>query len=247
MPQKIRPPRRLISLGETYGHIYVRSVAKTSTSQKKYHARCEVCGSEYIITGQQVLDWAKTDCSFCRSRKKAEDNLVKNRSYEGKIYGNFEILAVSTQKVAGKAQRVASCRCLACGSITDIPLSKILRGVVKECHYCARKNLEIGRTIAEEESKEGTRLSSLMRTSVNKNSRTGHSGVCFSGKRYRAYIVFKRKQFHLGTYDTLEEAVAAREAAEKSIYGDFLSWYQVAYPSEWGRFTARQAKRKDRN
>lgn len=36
--------------------------------------------------------------------------------------------------------------------------------------------------------------------------------------KYRAYINLKRKQKHLGVFDTLEEAKKAREEAEKEIF-----------------------------
>lgn len=49
------------------------------------------------------------------------------------------------------------------------------------------------------------------------NNRQGHTGVCRNASRgdYRAYIKLKKKNMDLGRYKTLEEAIAAREAAEK--------------------------------
>lgn len=49
---------------------------------------------------------------------------------------------------------------------------------------------------------------------VRKNA-TGHTGIGFSGERFKAYFLHR----NLGTFDTIEEAVAAREIAIKSDEG----------------------------
>ena len=47
------------------------------------------------------------------------------------------------------------------------------------------------------------------------NSATGHVGVSFmkTGNKYRAYITVNSRAKHLGVFDTIEEAVAARDSA----------------------------------
>ena len=42
-------------------------------------------------------------------------------------------------------------------------------------------------------------------------------------------IGFKGKAYHLGTYDKLEDAVAARKEAEQRYFGEFLEWYNENY------------------
>ena len=44
--------------------------------------------------------------------------------------------------------------------------------------------------------------------------------------RYRAVICFKGHKTYLGTHDTIEEAVAARKAAEELIYAPFLKEHE---------------------
>lgn len=52
-----------------------------------------------------------------------------------------------------------------------------------------------------------------------KNNRQGHTGVCQSAHSgdFRAYIKLPDRNLDLGRYKTLEEAVAARKAAEKVL------------------------------
>ena len=57
------------------------------------------------------------------------------------------------------------------------------------------------------------------------------------GGRFRAYITFRRKQYYLGTFDQIEDAVHARKEAEDKIYGDFLDWYRETYPDRWERLS----------
>lgn len=51
--------------------------------------------------------------------------------------------------------------------------------------------------------------------SKQSNSTTGYVGVSFmkTKNKYRAYITVDKKAVHLGVFDTIEEAVAARESA----------------------------------
>lgn len=55
----------------------------------------------------------------------------------------------------------------------------------------------------------------------------GVTGVTKRGNRYRAYITFKQKQYHLGYFATFEEAVAARKQAEKDFFGKFLEEHKI--------------------
>ena len=48
-----------------------------------------------------------------------------------------------------------------------------------------------------------------------KNNTTGVRGVYRIWGKYVAKIVFQKKQYHLGSYDSLEEAALARREAEE--------------------------------
>lgn len=75
-------------------------------------------------------------------------------------------------------------------------------------------------------SKENCRWASKSMQVFNRRDtsqyRTGVS-LSESGKRFRAYISFNKKKYNLGTYDTVEEAIEAREVAELYYYGELLS------------------------
>jgi hypothetical protein len=60
---------------------------------------------------------------------------------------------------------------------------------------------------------------------LRRNNTSGQSGVTYAvvgGIEYwKAYVVVKGRQLHLGSYATKEAAIAAREVAEKFTYGKF--------------------------
>lgn len=55
------------------------------------------------------------------------------------------------------------------------------------------------------------------------NNSSGHKGVSFDKSRNKwiAYITFNKKNYNLGRYDKYEDAVIARENAEKEIHKEF--------------------------
>lgn len=60
------------------------------------------------------------------------------------------------------------------------------------------------------------------RTGLQKNNTSGHPGVYWydPNHKWSGKICIKRKIIHLGYFDTIEEAIAARKAAKK-IYHQF--------------------------
>jgi len=62
-----------------------------------------------------------------------------------------------------------------------------------------------------------SRLENNVNTSLSKNSATSVNGVSIHKptNKFRAYINKNYKQIHLGLFDTLEEAIAARDLANK--------------------------------
>lgn len=63
---------------------------------------------------------------------------------------------------------------------------------------------------------EGTCLERLCVTKARADSKSQHVGIYITTNgRYRASIGFKGKRYHLGTFDKLEDAIAARKRGEQ--------------------------------
>jgi hypothetical protein len=69
---------------------------------------------------------------------------------------------------------------------------------------------------------EGTHLGNLINPVLKKNNTSGYNGVHHvqhkTCERWIAQIMFKRKNYYLGSYKTLEEALIARQEAEKLMF-----------------------------
>jgi hypothetical protein len=71
--------------------------------------------------------------------------------------------------------------------------------------------------------REATRSQNLQNAGLRSSNKTGYKGVHFCNERqkYVAQIKINKWPKVLGRFQTLEEAVSARLAAEKMIYGEF--------------------------
>jgi hypothetical protein len=223
-------------------------------SENRAVFRCQKCGAEkeyFISPVRQSAERGKRGCPVCRPKNVPPRRpVVMHEEIVGKRFGQLTVMDVHVGQIrrgAGSIQTaVALCRC-GCGRTTEIPVNRLLQGGAKQCAECARKVLETGHSLMIDSHKEGTSVYSILdNRSLNKNSTTGHRGVSILKPKkkypdapsyYRAYIYFRRTQYHLGIFKDIKDAIAARKRAEKEIYGDFLSWYQENYHEEWERIS----------
>ncbi len=74
-----------------------------------------------------------------------------------------------------------------------------------------------------ENLRAATKSQNMANQGIAKHNTSGIKGVGFmkhTGK-WRAYIQHQSKFYHLGSFDTMEEAVAARSAAAERMQGEF--------------------------
>lgn len=233
--------RDIVSLGEIRGNLKVLEIAQYKP--RKYKVMCLRCGGLFT-TDSQGVTVRNTGCPECKAKdRKNEAIAAYGRKCTGKIFGTLKVLGYG-----GKVRRshAAKCVCLNCGTISLIPYCRL--GVVETCANCARKHLEKGRQETSDLSKGGSSLLGFARTALNKNSTTGYTGVSKTrnGKKFRAYINFQRKQYHLGTYDTPEEAAAAYREAKEKVFGNFKMWYKKNYPDLWERYKDTINKKREK-
>lgn len=238
-----KEPRKTIKVGTTYGTVIVLNKCDTGNDNyRRYSCKCKKCGATFSGTGQQIFEYEKNGCPQCKKKINLARREESYRGYIGRSYGDLTIIGYVGKEAKSYVQDykvpVMLCKCKKCGSETEIPLNRLKAGGAKQCKNCGHKNLSLGRDFIKETSVEGTSVIAIYgRTKINKNSTTGHKGVSYVQKQgmYRAYINFKRKQYYLGMYKKIEDAVSARKEAEKNIYGNFLKWYADTYPQNWDK------------
>ncbi|MBP1549352.1 MAG: hypothetical protein J6A05_05050 [Oscillospiraceae bacterium] len=108
-----------------------------------------------------------------------------------------------------------------CGKITYVSANNLKKGTTKSC----------GCAVTLEKAQEanivnGTNIGNIKSKSTRSN--VGIRGVyyCKSRGLYVAHIGFKGKQYQIKTSTNIEECIAARQEAEKRIFGEFLEWYE---------------------
>jgi hypothetical protein len=89
-----------------------------------------------------------------------------------------------------------------------------------------------------DQNKSNNKFSNLRLATISQQKRnltkrldnsSGHRGVRFSKQRqkYEAFIRINKKQLFLGRYKTFEEAVAARQAKELELFGEFSPLHRL--------------------
>jgi len=73
--------------------------------------------------------------------------------------------------------------------------------------------------------KGNLRLATVSQNGMNKglqsNNTSGHTGVRKSHQKWEAYIKIQGNTIHLGRFDNIKDAIAARKVAEKKYFGEY--------------------------
>lgn len=226
-----------IKNGDIYGFIKVLDSDNTSASRTKiWICQCLKCGQTFKNSGQEIFRLQNVGCPECAKKVNLALREKNAKKYIGMDYEDLHVIDFAGIKYYNKKNvPIMTCQCK-CGNIVDIPLARLKAGQAKKCKQCSKKHLELGHKIIQTASVDGTSIIGIDgRRQKNKNNTSGYTGVSWNTrqKKWRAYINFKRKQYCLGNYDNLDDAIQARKDAEKFIYGNFLKWYQKTYPKQW--------------
>lgn len=216
-------------VGQVFGHWAVIGLAG---DPRKVLCRCS-CGTEKAVCINSLKKGTSKSCG-CQNtnmpdttraalRKHAESRAAR---YVGQTVNGFLIKAVHMQKYNKVEMHFCTAVCPACGQDTTVRLTSVVNGNIKMCSVCARDIAKIKPAASGTIFVDKTDLSNLQKSCsgrVKKNSTTGVNGVSRNKDgTYRAYIFLRGKQFHLGVYPTLEEAAAARAAANDVFFKPIL-------------------------
>lgn len=184
-----------------------------------WKCRCD-CGNEILVESRRLKPGVIYSCGC----EKAPD--PAGRDLTGLRFGKLTVLSYVRKE---NGFHIWHCRC-DCGNTVDVRQSNLQNGWTTSCG-CRRdpkKNMHYA---------EGTCLELLQPDLMYKSNTSGVKGVYYNKKRNKwiAQIMFQQKCYYLGGYDRIEEAAAARAAAEEKIFGDFLKWYEETHQKKSGR------------
>lgn len=220
-------------------------------SKRKYTDIKKLVGTVY--NNFKIIDYKRenrrslllVECPHCHNRKwmrKEQIEIAKScgclnyktffkaQNIKGERFGNLTVLEPTNRRDKNNGSVVWRCVC-DCGSLKEATEADLKRGAVRSCGCIARKfSRKNGKKVLTEQAKkvcvENTRLDNLTAAKA-KNNTSGYKGVTWDGSRgkWRAQIVFKGKAYHLGRYNTIEQAAAARKQAEEKLYKPVLEKY----------------------
>ena len=205
--------------GLRFGKLTVlgKSGKKARDGNPYWLCRCE-CGNTIETTKRRLVTGSTSSCG-CGRKPPLKD-------WVGKRFGMLTVLSYARKE---NGFHIWHCRC-DCGNTVDVRQSNLQNGWTTSCG-CRRdpkKNMHYA---------EGTCLELLQPDVMYKSNTSGVKGVYYNKKRNKwiAQIMFQQKCYYLGGYDRIEEAAAARAAAEEKIFGDFLKWYEETHQKKSGR------------
>lgn len=201
--------------GQRFGELLVLDTAKPRKSGGVWW-RCQCsCGKEYEVPGTLLATGRRTHCGCLTQRGRPID-------IAGKRFNRLTALH-PTEARDSKGSVIWHCRC-DCGNEVDVPYNYLMYCDIKSCG-CQKK---------EHDQKLGAFLTHVSNTSLDmvrsqkvpKDNTTGVRGVYLIKGKYVAKIVFQKKQYYLGKFDTVAEAAKARQDAEELLFGGTLAYYE---------------------
>lgn len=228
--------KRKIDVGDRFGRLTVTGFAgKNKHGQLLIECVCD-CGLTCIVEKYDLTRGAKTQCN------------PYDHTMLGKRFGHLVV-----ERYAGSDKgRGALFECLCdCGNKTVVPGHALKRKNTASCGCGEKenhKNVEANFvTLAKEWHKEGTHTP-VISSKPTKANTSGIRGVHYAKERNQwvARLRFKGKTYHLGYYDSLEEAAEARREAEEAIFDPYLEKLGLPPTSE-GEYKERLREATERH
>ena len=213
---KVKPGQKDLT-GQRFGRLVCLEPSSQLDKQGGTQWLCQCdCGKQCLAATHQLLCGYKKSCG-CLSHPPLKD-------YVGKRFGMLTVL-----EYAGKRDGMHRWRCLCdCGNETIVGQTLLQGGRTKSCGCLQNSIIKTNMKFV-----DGTSVTLLEKTGKRllKNNSSGYNGVYLNRRtqKWTAQIGFKGKNYNLGSFSRIEDAVDARKKAEDRIYGEFLEWYYQTY------------------
>lgn len=207
----------MINIGERFGHWKVIGLSeKTDKSQNKYFlCRCD-CGTVRDIAAHKLTSGRSKSCGCARTK-----------DMTGEKIGRLTFLKVSGSDEGGR--RIWLCQC-DCGNLVEKTINQARYSPSCGCIKKGAASKTLEKNAEKLRYLDGTCINSFFQK-LSKNNSSGIKGVTWDKTRqkWQAQIMFKRKAYNLGRYDKKDDAIRARQSAEKELFGEFEKYYQENY------------------
>lgn len=228
-----------LGIGKEYGRwTVIGEPIMTARGKRKWLCRC-ACGTERYVLAQNLAYGGSFSCGCVRKKRRPSDKTVPQSGYKDIAGQRFHRLtALYPMPDRKKRSVVWHCRC-DCGNEVDISYNELVYTTRQSCG-CQKREYD-GQFFKENLTRvDGTSIDQLRSKKLSKNNTTGYKGVYLIRGKYVAKIVFQHKQYFLGTYESIDDAVQARRRAEailaEGTVRHYERWQQRAkHDPAWAR------------
>lgn len=203
--------------GKRFGKLVVREkLPPNQDGRTRWLCDCD-CGNTCVVSSYALRKKNQQSCG-CRKIK----DLI------GQRFGHLVVLSRSDRYVILSDQKrkyMWECRC-DCGETVYRLSEKLRLGKKCACKACMGKTAV--NTMSERAGYvEGTQLSKLVAAKVKAGNSSGVRGVYLNRKtgKWRASITFQKKNYYLGEFINIEDAIEARHRGEELYYAPMLEKY----------------------
>lgn len=173
--------------------------------ESKYRCVCD-CGNITDVSARNLMHGHTKSCGCARF----SDDLT------GQVFGRLTVIRPIKNQNVNRQSYICICDC---GNIVTVRRDRLLSGGTKSCGCLSRergmpKNWK-------DDFVDGTQLSKIQ-SKPTKSNISGVVGVNWDKSRgkWQASLRFKGHKYNLGRFESFDDAVDARKAAEKEIFGN---------------------------
>jgi hypothetical protein len=213
--------------GKVFGRLTVISRADGYPKHDMWECKCS-CGNDKVIYGYDLRTEKTKSCGCLRSELLTTHGMHKTRFYS--VWSNM--IERCRNKNAPNYHYYGGRGISVCEKWKSFEGFKedLYESYVVHSEKYGESDTTIERLDVDDSYKLSNVTWATMRTQaknkrLNRNNTSGHPGVSWmnSKQKWRARISLDRKECHIGVYDSLEEAIKAREKALLQLEGERLN------------------------
>lgn len=205
--------------GQRFGRLTAIKRVENKRGRTAWECQCD-CGKIHIATTKDLKDGHCKSCG-CLHHEKYRSMVDLSEKKYGRL-----LVEYPTEKRDKKGSIYWHCMC-ECGNEVEISEDSLVHGGYLSCG-CYRKE-HVWKNIPNQlHLIDGTCLEILENRKNRSDNKSGFRGVYqLKNGRFRVGIGFKGKKYHIGTTETLEEAICQRIEIEELVHDGFVKAYHI--------------------
>lgn len=147
-------------------------------------------------------------------------NRGKSKDISGIVFGYLK--AIEPTEKRDRKDIVWRCECK-CGAIVEVAATRLISGNTRSCGCLQKELLQRSNKYIDNTSLR----QSLDEKVISTRSVSGYTGITTKRGKWQAYIKYKGKNFSLGCYSDIEDAVKARAHGKELVRADAMGLLDI--------------------